>query len=441
MLTRDIALEDALLDLLDNCIDGILRTHRPTGTEESPYRGRWAHLTLNTSKFVIEDNCGGIPLKIAETSAFMMGRPTGTASERLPTVGVYGIGMKRAIFKLGRSCVVSSNAVDSKFEVRIPPEWFADENNWNLPLKAASKPLAQPGTRIEVSELNPEVKEKFSDDDAFLENFRKTVAQHYNIILSKGFTVTVNGKAIKPAVVRFLSVANLREDGIAPYLFQGRIEDVDVDIVAGFYRPSPGENELEEETDSPRSTDEAGWTLICNDRVVLAQDKTILTGWGEAGVPRYHNQFIGIAGIVHFRCRDTAKLPLTTTKRGIDASSPVFLQAKNKMRDGLKRFTSMTNRFKTQPQEREQLFAATKAYSLDDLPALRRTAVFVADRGILNSKVYVPNLPALKATTEKTIRFTRSEREIKKVARKLFDDPDVLPSTVGEACFDRMLRE
>jgi len=439
MLTRDIALEDALLDLLDNCIDGIIRNHRPAATAESPYQGRWAHLTLNSDTFVIEDNCGGIPLKIAETSAFMMGRPTGMVGEKLPTVGVYGIGMKRAIFKLGRNCVVSSNASDSKFEVRIPPNWFADENNWDLPLVAAAKPLAQAGTRIEVSELNPEVKEKFSADDAFLENFRKVVAQHYNIILNKGFVVTVNGKEIKPTVVRFLSVADLRKDGIAPYLFRGQIKEVDVDIVAGFYRPSPGENELEEETDSPRSTDEAGWTLICNDRVVLAQDKTILTGWGEAGVPRYHNQFIGIAGIVHFRCRDTAKLPLTTTKRGIDAASPVFLLAKNKMRDGLKRFTAMTNRFKKQPQEREQLFKATKAYSLDDLSALRRTAIFGADRAIPNSKVFVPSLPAAKASTEKTIRFTRSEKEIKKVARKLFDDPDVLPGTVGEACFDRIL--
>ena len=195
-------------------------------------------------------------------------------------------------------------------------------------------------------------------------------------------------------------------------------------------------NELEEETDAPRSTGQKPeWTLMCNDRVVLAQDKTILTGWGDAGVPRYHNQFIGIAGIVHFRCNDTAKLPLTTTKRGIDASSPVFLQAKNKMRDGLKRFTSMTNRFKKHPEERERLFAATAAYTLDDLGKLQGKATFTADRGIANARVYVPKLPELKESPDKTIRFKKSDKQIKKVARKLFDDPDVLPSAVGESMF------
>src|SRR5258708_17174133 len=87
MLTRDIALEDALLDLLDNCIDGILRMRKAVINKERPYKGSWAHLTINPEEFVIEDNCGGIPLKIAQTSAFMMGRPTDTPSEGLPTVG------------------------------------------------------------------------------------------------------------------------------------------------------------------------------------------------------------------------------------------------------------------------------------------------------------------------------------------------------------------
>jgi len=371
----------------------------------------------------------------------MMGRPTGAPGEGLPTVGVYGIGMKRAIFKLGRDCVVSSYASDAKFEVRISKAWFGEESNWELPLGPLKRAFPHPGTKIHVTDLNDEVKAKFSPDDPFIENFRKAVAQHYNRILQKGFVVTVNRVAIKPTILRFLSIPDLRESGIAPYLFHGRVNEVDVDVIAGFYRPSPGEDELEEETETSRSSDEAGWTVMCNDRVVLAQDKTILTGWGEAGVPRYHNQFIGIAGIVHFRSKEPAKLPLTTTKRGIDASSPVFLQVKNKMRDGLKRFTSMTNRFKKDPVERARLFAATKDYTVDELDALRGTATFSTDRSVANAKVFLPRLPDLKKGTGKTIKFTRPEKQIKKVAQKLFDDPDVSPNIVGEACFDRVLHE
>ena len=61
---------------------------------------------------------------------------------------------------------------------------------------------------------------------------------------------------------------------------------------------------------------DAGWTIICNDRAVLYCDRTELTGWGDAGVPRYHTQFIAISGIVEFQSNDAAKLPTTTTKRG-----------------------------------------------------------------------------------------------------------------------------
>ena len=441
MLTRDIALEDALLDLLDNCIDGILRTRKPKTAQENPYRGFWARLTIAPERFVIEDNCGGIPLEIAKTSAFMMGRPKNAANEHLPTVGVYGIGMKRAIFKLGQHCVVTSNASDANFEVYIEKTWFGEEDNWELPLRPATHKLAERGTRIEVTDLNSDVKIKFSPEDVFLESFRKTVAQQYNRIIQKGFSVAVNSRQIKPTVIRLLSIANLKQEGIAPYIFEGQIGDVDVDILVGFYRPSPGEDELEQETEAPHSTDEAGWTIVCNDRVVLDHDKTILTGWGEAGVPRYHNQFIGIAGIAHFRCKDPAKLPLTTTKRGIDASSPVYLQAKNKMRDGLKRFTSMTNRFKKQPEERERLFKATDAYTLEELNKLRLSAKFIADRAIAGARVFAPKLPEPRKGSEKTIRFTRPERQIRKVAQKLFEDVDVEPNRVGEACFDKVLHE
>ena len=44
MLTRDIDLEDAILDLLDNCVDGVQRTIKSTDrvNRERPYEGFWA---------------------------------------------------------------------------------------------------------------------------------------------------------------------------------------------------------------------------------------------------------------------------------------------------------------------------------------------------------------------------------------------------------------
>src|ERR1700676_2176308 len=77
MLTRDIRLEDAILDLLDNCVDGILRSKAdkaPKATKTSqPYSGFWAEIKFDKTSFSIADNCGGIPWSM-HTYAFKIGR-------------------------------------------------------------------------------------------------------------------------------------------------------------------------------------------------------------------------------------------------------------------------------------------------------------------------------------------------------------------------------
>ena len=73
MLTRDIELEDAILDLLDNCLDGIIRSSKKSTTSAKAFRGYWSKITLSADRFTIEDNCGGIPQKLIER-AFGIGR-------------------------------------------------------------------------------------------------------------------------------------------------------------------------------------------------------------------------------------------------------------------------------------------------------------------------------------------------------------------------------
>jgi len=64
MLTRDIELSDAVLDLLDNCIDGIIRTKSGKITGERPYDGFAAHISFDGQTFSIADDCGGIPWRL-----------------------------------------------------------------------------------------------------------------------------------------------------------------------------------------------------------------------------------------------------------------------------------------------------------------------------------------------------------------------------------------
>ena len=157
MLTRDIDLQDAILDLLDNCVDGVIRVRSGAMAKKDSFTGFWAHITFDENKFVIEDNCGGIPWTIAHEYAFRMGRPPGV-STRPGTIGVVGIGMKRALFKMGRSCHVHSSDKDDSFLVTIPPAWFSAEK-WTEFDAEREKPLTKNyGTIIEISDLTPDTK-------------------------------------------------------------------------------------------------------------------------------------------------------------------------------------------------------------------------------------------------------------------------------------------
>lgn len=52
MLTRDISLEDAILDLLDNCVDGIQRSvSTATLKKKSPYDGYEASIVIGPASF------------------------------------------------------------------------------------------------------------------------------------------------------------------------------------------------------------------------------------------------------------------------------------------------------------------------------------------------------------------------------------------------------
>lgn len=458
MLTRDIDLTDAILDLLDNCVDGVLRElnarsdgKKTPAKKSRPYEGYWAEIVAKSDRFEIWDNCGGISQELAEQSAFMLGRPDLERDAKLETVGMYGIGMKRAIFKLGKSCTVTSHPNTGPYRVDITPEWLGDDSAWELPLDDGAKPLDQNGTRIVVTDLHPAIQRQFDEEKSpFIDELRKEASRLYAQIIEKGFAVKINGKSIAPVELHLLIPEHRPKKGvpaIEPYVFVGKIKAVHVELAVGFHRPLAKEKEIEEELTQRRTRDDAGWTVVCNDRVVLYNDKSMITGWGTAGVPSYHNQFICIAGIVSFRSCDSMKLPLNTTKRGLDTSSEVYLIVLEQMREGLRKFTTFTNKWKRREEETDAEFAAlrkvkstevAKRVPEEDLKPVRK---FAGDK-VATAKRRSPNLPEPPAQTRsRRISFTALQDEIELVAGYLFGDSAADKSEIGRRCFDEVLEQ
>lgn len=443
MLTRDITLEDAILDLLDNCIDGALRVlSRKKRPHKNIYSGFYAEISFNKDYFEIRDNCGGIS-RNERDSAFKMGRVK-SADDGLQTIGAFGIGMKRALFKMGRDCLVCTRSKSEGFQVSFDQKWFADDEEWNLQPKRNDQDLDHDGTHILVGELCSSTVKAFKED-SFRTKLIKLIESHFSVFISLGFKVSVNEKNVDPNPIKFrLQVPQSKKSGISPYIFRGEFEGVSVFITVGLRHEIPGiEESIDEQQATRYSSEYAGWTVICNDRIVLYCDKTILTGWGDAGVPAYHSQFRAISGVVEMRSTDGSKLPVTTTKRGIEADSALYGLVKNRMREGMKMFTSYTNQWKTKEGEAREHVRNLPSATVSEVREKMSDVKMSKTRGSgLIGEVYKPKLPLPKRNERLArITFYRDWKKVSLIAESIYADGDFeetreVAQEVGAHCFD-----
>ncbi|WP_135503100.1 ATP-binding protein [Roseovarius aestuariivivens] len=354
MITRDITLEDCIFDLVDNSIDGAweLAGGHPLSlddkTDLSAYK---ISIRIEEDCFEISDNCGGITLDDAVDYAFTFGRKDEAETENF-SIGVYGIGMKRAVFKLGSQIDIRSTyeADGSPSSFRVPinvEDWLASgDDNWDFDIEEAED-LEQKGVQITVTDLTEAAKRSF-ESPRFIRNLRRSIARDYALHLHRGLVIEVQGEPISGWTIE------LRQGGeFSPMRaqFEEDIEDekVFVEVLAGMAAPPPDDSEPSDDFDEGQNT--SGWYVVCNGRIVLAADKTTLTGWGTEGWPQWHPQYTGFLGIIIFYSRRADLLPLTTTKRSVDETSAIYRQFRPKMREASREWISYTN---TRKQIREE---------------------------------------------------------------------------------------
>ena len=368
MITRDITLEDSILDLIDNSVDGAWRSEgsRPMGlvaddTDLSAYR---ISITASPERFSIKDNCGGMTLNDAADHAFSFGRRASEGHDAY-SIGVYGIGMKRAAFKLGKNICVKSTYQDNdraKQSFAVPivvADWLKnDEPPWDFDIEDGES-LDENGVEIVVKQLTQGAETAFGNP-AFLENLRRTIARDYSLHLRRGLKILVNNNT-----VHGMPIELRQSDEHVPmrldYKDQLDDEEVTVEIIGGMAAPPPESAEPEEIDDGEKRF---GWYVACNGRIVLAADKTSVAGWGTPDWPLWHRQYSGFIGIVLFTAPNAVALPLTTTKRSVDVSSEIYLRARPRMRKVSKQWIAYTNSRKQALEEAKQKETAATAVEI-----------------------------------------------------------------------------
>lgn len=300
IFTSDIKLDRAILDLIDNSIDAA----RKANTDLSTYKIR---LTLNNKGFMIEDNCDGISKERASNYAFKFGNNEEKNKKEF-SIGHFGVGMKRAFFKIGTKIYVESATKQDFFSLIIDVNKWRKSDEWNILFKNSgtnnsSKAI---GTKIQIKDLNNEAKSSFVDED-FIENLIGSISTTYKIEIKKGITIVVNGRIVTIST-------RTNEAEILKYLIDCRNYTAEIII----------------KKDIP-DYKKSGWYIYLNDRLVVGADKTDLTGWDISDDEKYHV----LRGYVYAKAKIEGVLPFNTTKEGLDTSNPTYKELKGYMRNTL----------------------------------------------------------------------------------------------------------
>jgi hypothetical protein len=339
MLTRDIALSPAILDLVDNCADGAKRLHG-----EGPYKELWVRIDITPESFRISDNCGGISVEVARKYAFRFGRPAAAPTVK-HSIGQFGVGMKRAIFKIGREFSVESATASSRFVVEVDVKKWAATPKWEFEFTRLEEGIrvrrdAQ-GTTIEVEDLNDDVSESFAlkTFETELKNAIESRLQHS---ISKGLAVTLNKIPVTAEPLEMLSDPRLAPAYLELKYAERGEKPVTVKLYCGL-----GHSE------DPTA---AGWHVFCNGRLILEGDKTDATGWGWAEdglkIPGFHGQFNHLRGYAYFDCDDAGRLPWNTTKTGVDIDSAIYRAARLQMMRLMRPVVDFCNRLKEEKERK-----------------------------------------------------------------------------------------
>ena len=316
ILVRDVTLRDAIGDLVDNSVDGALRL-RPDGN----YEGLYIKIDFDAKKnyFSITDNCGGLPAVIARNYAFRFGRP----EDAIPTehsVGIFGIGMKRALFRLGKKFSVTSTAQDSYFEMNVDvEEWKALDDDdgdaiWEFKFNelreniAQKYPVEERGTTITVTDLHEGVLNTFQVDTD-ITKLREELQREHLYSIDKGLKIYVNDVLLQAQELQLLYSSDFKT---AHWSHQK--SPVKAEIYAGI-------------SNKEQYGDNGGWYVFCNKRLILGPDQSPVTGWGvkkPIRIPEYHSQFYRFRGYVFLDAADPKDLPWNTAKTSMDFDSPIY---------------------------------------------------------------------------------------------------------------------
>ena len=421
LLTRDISITSAFLDLIDNSINATIEplssclesadAYVTLLNDQQVQPHTEIRIHISPDKTTILDTAPGIPLNAAREHVFRFGRSQEeeSVSDRL---SVYGLGLKRAFFKLGRRVKIISDHSIGGFELDLDVDDWARDTRLPWQFDLTARQPADPsdcGTRIEMSNLHPATIRRLGDG-VFLDDLRHAIGNTYAYFLTKFVWISVNGVIITPTKLRVGT--NRATDRFEQ-------DQVTCTITAGLGTPEGG-----------RYRDKgSGWFVFCNGRSLISADKTTLTGWNNNGLPIFQPKHRPFLGTVYFVSKYADRLPWDTTKSRINEDSEIWQIARRRMVSvGRSVTTFLDSRYSDEGSDTaDKDFTGVANERLDAIRA-----------SVGPKQVFAAPTPKTKKTTMR-VQYDAQKSHVRMIAEHL-DNPGMSGSDVGRYTFDFFLR-
>lgn len=420
MLIKDITLRDAIGDLVDNAVDAI----KSRASNPNDLSGFEIEIKLGKTYFSIKDNGFGMEAEIARSTAFNFGK---SDKHQLidNSIGQFGIGMKRAFFKIGGHIHVKSIAPTSQFELTIDvQEWLTRPKEWTFQFDSGTlkenitNPPSKTGVNIHIKELSFDSEKSF-DNKSFIDTLQKEIELEHMLNINKGLIIKIDDYTLKSTQITLVN-----DDNIKPTYWEQVSADQSVRILAGI---------------STKDAEDGGWYIFCNDRLILGRNKTEETVWTGAkgdGVPLWHAQFFRFRGYTFFEAKDSSKLPWNTTKTGMDADSPYFKEVRGKMINMTRQVMELLDKLKEEkekdnPEENQTLNKFVEQSLQNAIPVIN----ILSNTKVLSNKFHYPIAlynPRKRANTTK-ITYQVATDKYEAVSQKL---REAQSKAVGLATFN-----
>ena len=280
-MIKDVTIKAAIFDLIDNSIEAAIIN--------GGVRGHIISIITSNDEFKIFDDCGGFePDKIKDI--FKIGYRNGSSG--------FGIGMKRAIIKLGNIANITSLNANKSFNI------YFDINNcknaeWDLKVNEIKRePENSFGLEISILQLNSEVKKYFKRGEC--NELGQAISRRYRSFINNGLIIKLNGNTVPKYKIKE------EADKISPIYKINENVEVQIKLYSKI-----------------SSTEESGWDVFINNKCVCERNKSNEIQWNrikkQSGYS--YKRFVGEVLITGINVRE---LPVTSTKDRIDFDSDIM---------------------------------------------------------------------------------------------------------------------